>query len=158
MITVVGDGHDGHRIESADGTSLGTIRNGAVRLGAFRSERELLSAATPLWSALDAALARQYTGWNSYEPAAALRLVHDGASEWVSDGRRPLARVVRPAPRSSARALALEVVLPSYATDGVLILVATALVRALDRHAEAASLPLQHAAATSPDACDVAAL
>jgi hypothetical protein len=157
MITVVGDGQDGHRIEAVDGTQLGTIRNGAVRLGAFRSERELLSAALPLWSALDAALARQYAGWRRYTPTAPLRLVHDGASEWVSDGRRPLARVVRPAPSAGSRALALEVVLPSYATDGVLISVATALVRALERHAAEATLPLPPAA-THAAARDVAAL
>lgn len=134
MVTVVGDGGDGHRLERADGTLVGIVRNGAVRIGEFRSDAALTGAALELWTALDGALRRQYPGWRSYAPVpGTLRLVHDGAWEWVSDGVRPLARVIRPPARATDGATRLEFVLPTYATDGVLVAAAVTLVRALDR-------------------------
>jgi hypothetical protein len=139
MIRVLSDGHDGHRIENADGIAIGTIRNGTIRLGGFASERAALDAVVPLWTALDGSLARQYPGWRRHEPTQRLRLAHDGAHEWVSDGSRPLARIGRPAARAAGRELSLEFVLPSFATDGALITAATALVRALEEHRAAFS-------------------
>lgn len=134
MFNVVSVGDDRHQLETADGTVAATVHNGVVRLGAFRSDEEIIAAATALWPAFDATLQRQYTGWPMYRPRAnALRLVHDGAWEWVSDGRRPLARVVRPSALSDDDVSRLEFVLPSYATEGVVIVAAVSLARALER-------------------------
>lgn len=138
MVTVIADGTNGHRIEDAGGALLGVIRGKTIRLAGFASEAAALDATLPLWRALDAMLGRAYPGWPRYEPEALpLRFVHDGAHEWTSDGTRPLARVVRPAATAVEGTLSLEFVLPSYATDGVLITAASALVHALERWRDA---------------------
>jgi len=138
MVTVIADGTNGHRIEGANGALLGLIRGKTIRLTGFSGDADALRATTPLWRALDAMLGRAYPGWPRYEPGTApLRLVHDGAHEWTSDGTRTLARVLRPAPGATDRTLSLEFLLPSYATDGVLITAASALVHALERWRDA---------------------
>ena len=134
MIRIRGDRHDGHRIERDDGVTIGSIRNQAIRLTGFATDREALDVVAPLWAALDSMLATQYPGWPRYQPVGALRIAHDGAWEWATDGQRPLARLVRGGAKAG---LGVEFVLPSYATDGALISAATALVHALDRHREA---------------------
>ena len=131
MIRILSDRHDGHRIENDDGLAIGSIRNQAIRLTGFGSDRDVLDAIPPLWAALDGMLERHYTGWKRYQPEGTLRLAHDGAYEWATDGRRPLARLVR---GNAASGHGVEFVLPSYATDGVLVSAATALVLALERH------------------------
>ena len=135
MVRVIGTDDGGYRLEQVDGALLGTVRNRVVRLGRFSSDEDAISAAQALWTALDAALQRHYASWPRYAPdPAALRLVHDGAYEWVSDGVRPLARVIRSPSRPALGHARLEFVLPTFATEGVAIGVATALVKALEQH------------------------
>lgn len=136
MIRVLADGEQRHRLEDADGRLLGWIRRRAVGLRGFASERDAMTAAVDGWRALETALRREYAGWPRFEPALTrLRLVHDGAHKWISDGRTPLARIVRPpADRGSDASYAIEFVLPSYASEGVAIAAAQVVARALQDH------------------------
>ncbi len=133
MVSILSDGNDGHRLEDADGRLLGSIRNRTIRLGGLASEPEAIDAAVAAWNALDLALSRQFPGWPRHEPARdAIGLVHDGAYEWISDGRRPMARLFRPrADRAAEPSFAIEFVLPSYASEGVAITAAPQMLRAL---------------------------
>ena len=88
-------------------------------------------AAVVVWDTLDAALARQYSGWPRHQPVLdQLRLAHDGAYEWITDGRKPLARLVRESvERASDKLFAIEFVLPSYASEAVAISAAHVMAR-----------------------------
>jgi hypothetical protein len=143
MITVLADGDGRHRLEDATGRSIGWVRGRAIGFGGMGSEGGAVAAVVTAWPALTAALRRHYFGPPADEPAwDQLRLVHDGAYEWVSDGRRPLARLHRPtADRRDgdvggdlAGDFAIEFVLPSYATEGVAVAVALVVGTALRRH------------------------
>jgi hypothetical protein len=103
------------------------------------------------WQALKSVLRRQYAGWPAYEPALdQLRLVHDGAYEWISDGMSPLARVLRPpADRAVAAGLAIEFVLPSYASEGVAVAAAQLMSQRLRDHVRRAPAVTDAAAPTS---------
>jgi hypothetical protein len=136
MIRVLADGEQRHRIEDAEGRLIGWIRRRAVGFRAFPSEGHAMTAAVAGWRALESVLRREYAGWPRFEPATdELRLVHDGAHEWISDGRTPLVRLIRPAadvgPDGS---FAIEFVLPSYATEGVVIAAAQVVAGALQAH------------------------
>lgn len=116
-----------HRLETGSGRVLGWIQGHAIGLLGLRDEKEALTWAPSLRLALDDALARQYP--ERYQPVkdfSNLRLVHDGAYEWIAAGDVPLARVHRPSERGDDR-FALEFVLPSYASEAVAIAAATTL-------------------------------
>ncbi len=136
MLSVHADGENRYRLEHATGESIGWIRGRAIGIIGLRTERDALRAAVTGARAMQAALRRQYPGWPQHEPAYdALRLVHDGAYEWVSDGLTPVARLVRLAPaRSFEGPFGLEFVLPSFASEGVAMVVAQALGSALLPH------------------------
>jgi hypothetical protein len=138
MIRVLADGEQRHRLEDAEGRFIGWIRRRAVGFRGFSSEREAMTAAVDGWRALESVLRREYPGWPRFEPVFdELRLVHDGAHEWISDGRTPLARIVRPpADGGSDASFAIEFVLPSYATEGVAMAAAQVVARALYDHAQ----------------------
>lgn len=138
MVRFLADGENGHRLERADGVHIGSIRGRAIRLLGLRSEEEAIGAAIVVWRALDAALERHFPGWPRHEPLAdAVRLVHDGAYQWITDGERPLARLLRASPASSGTPVALEFVMPSFASEGAMIAVAGTMVRALDEFRKA---------------------
>ncbi len=133
MITILADGDYGHRLEDADGRNVGSIRNRTIRLGGLASEEEAMAATVDVWRVLDASLARQFPGWPRHQLATdRIRLVHDGAYEWISDGK-PLARLVRPrGDETIDTPFAIEFVLPSYSSDGVLISSAQLMAKALE--------------------------
>jgi hypothetical protein len=133
MVRFLADGENGHRLERADGVHIGSIRGRAIRLLGLRSEEEAIEASVVIWRALDAALERQFPGWPRHDPLAdEIRLAHDGAYEWITDGERPLARLLPPRSASSGANFALEFVMPSFASEGAMIAVAGTMVRALD--------------------------
>ena len=120
--TLISLGDRKHRLETASSRVLGWIHGHAVGLSGLRDETEALTWAPSLRLALDDALARQYP--ERYQPVrdfSNLRLVHDGAYEWIAAGDVPLARVLRPSSKSGAERFALEFVLPSYASESVAI-------------------------------------
>jgi hypothetical protein len=137
MVRFLADGELRHRLEDADGNHIGWIRRRAVGFRGFQSERDAIDAAVDAWRALESVLRREYTGWPRFEPVLeALHLVHDGAHEWISDGRTPLARLARPTDSGPDTSFAIEFVLPSYASEGVAIAAAQVMARALQDHTQ----------------------
>lgn len=130
MMKVLTTGESRHRLEEADGTHVGWIHGRALGFRGMRSEAEALAAVAAAWRSFDAALRRHYFGRPAHETTLdQLRLVHDGAYEWVTDGRAPLARLYRPGDVGGD--FAIELVLPTYASEGVAISVAQVVAGAL---------------------------
>ncbi len=135
MVRALADGEDRHRLEDADGRDIGWIVRRAIGFRGFATQEDAMNAAFASWQALEAALNREYAGRPKREVSAdSLRVVHDGASEWVSDGQLPLARLQRPHGDTPDSAFAIELQLPSYATEGVTIAAAQVLARAIGSH------------------------
>ena len=96
MIRVLAVSDDRHRLEDESGPDIGWIRGRAIGLRGLDDETHAVAAVRALWPVVVAALRRHYFGYPEHDVGrAALRLVHDGAYEWVSDGRviklRPVA-------------------------------------------------------------------
>jgi hypothetical protein len=129
MIRILADGENRHRVESEDGRHLGWIRRRVIGLRGFASESDAIQAATRAWHALEAILRREYPGWPRFEPSFdRLRLVHDGAYEWISDGKTPIARLHRPGEAKDS-SYGVEFVLPSFSSEGVAIAAALVMAR-----------------------------
>ncbi len=141
MITVTAQGDRRYRILDARGRAVGWIHDHAVGFQGWRRDADAIAAAESAWGPLEATLRRHYFGRPlRLAPEGPLRLVHDGAYEWVSDGRTPIARLHR---GDGHDALALEFVLPSYVTEGVVHAAAQVLARALG-HFEGAATRVPH--------------
>jgi hypothetical protein len=142
MFRVLGEGDDRHRLEDAAGARIGWINGRAIGLRGLASESVAMRAAVAASHALETALRREYPG-RPRQPLAVdeLQIVHDGAYEWVADGARPLARLLRPmadvAPDHPDASYGIELVLPSYSTEGVAISSALTLARVVIGFAEA---------------------
>ena len=136
MLTVHADGESRYRLENEHGAQVGWIRGRTIGVTGLHTERDALRAAAAGARAVQTALRRQYPGWPQHQPALeALRLVHDGAYEWVTDGRQPIARLLRLDSASPFQApFGLEFVMPSFSSEGVAIVVAQALGWALQEH------------------------
>jgi hypothetical protein len=135
MITFHSDGETRYRLERADGRDIGWIRGLAIGFDGIRTEAQALGAVRCAVPVFDAALRRHYFGWPMRVlNDAELRLVHDGAYEWVSMGVRPLARLHRPQAKRGHGDFAIEFVLPSYASEGVAISVAQTLGAAIQAY------------------------
>lgn len=135
MVRALADGEDRHRLEDADGRDIGWIVRRAIGFRGFATQQDAVDAAFASWQALEGALNREYAGRPKREVSPdALRVVHDGASEWVSDGLLPLARLQRPNGDTPDSSFAIELQLPSYATEGVTIAAAQVLARAIGAH------------------------
>jgi hypothetical protein len=128
------DGNDDRlRLEDLEGRNVGWIRGHTIGFGGLPSEEIALRAVTKTWMALETTLQRVYSGRASRAvKESKIRVVHDGAYEWVADGFRPLARLLRPhTGRNSEPSYALEFMVPSYATQHVTIAAAQAVWEAL---------------------------
>jgi hypothetical protein len=132
MLRVLSDGDDRYRLENDDDVQVGWINGRAIGFRGFMTEGDAREGAVAAWQALDLVLRRQYPGWPSYTPALdALHLMHDGAYEWFADGTAPIARLIRPQRRAYDLTYGIELVLPSYASEGVAITAAHAVGAAL---------------------------
>jgi hypothetical protein len=122
MFKVFIDGNDDRlRLEDLAGRQVGWIRGHTLGFGGLASEKAALRAAVDAWGALDELLQRTYPR-RVRRPAheSNVRLLHDGAYEWIADGFRPIARLLRPrTDRNSEDSFALEFLVPSYATQHV---------------------------------------
>ncbi|HEX6597712.1 MAG TPA: hypothetical protein VF034_00190 [Gemmatimonadaceae bacterium] len=136
MLRVLSDGDDRYRLENQDDVQVGWINGRAIGFRGFATEAAAKDGAVAAWRALDLVLRRQYPGWPSYAPALDdLQLVHDGAYEWFADGTAPIARLIRPQRRAYDLTFGIELVLPSYASEGVAITAAHAVGAALESSA-----------------------
>ena len=135
MLKILSDGENRHRLEDSTGTSVGWIRGRHIGFRGFPSENSARDAAVAAWKALQASLRQIYPGWPPYEAAMhKLRKVHDGTYEWFYDGTAQIARLLRPHPRAYDSSLGIELVLPSYASEGVAMTVAQSVARATAPH------------------------
>ena len=134
MFKVFIDGNDDRlRLEDLAGRNVGWIRGHTIGFGGLPSEEIALRAVPEAWKALEITLERVYRG-RAPRPVkeSNIDVVHDGAYEWVADGFRPLARLMRPhTGRNSEASYALEFMVPSYATQHVTIAAAQAVWEAL---------------------------
>jgi hypothetical protein len=133
MLRIIADGENRFRLESANGVDVGWIRNRTLGFRGLPSEATTIEATVDSSRALEVSLAREFPGRPIHEISApGVRLVHDGAYEWIADGDRPLARILRPTsglfPETD---FGLEFQLPSYATHHVSIAGAQAVWRVL---------------------------
>ncbi|CAN5134696.1 hypothetical protein BH09GEM1_BH09GEM1_18960 [soil metagenome] len=136
MIKVIGDGGDRrHSLEDADGAKVGWIRGNVIGFSALQSEERAVNAALAAWRALERAFGRHYFGWKP-QPARFDRVhfVQDGAYEWLAAGECPLARLHRPPADARAGTFAIEIVLPSYASEAATISVAQILGNVVEAH------------------------
>ena len=136
MVRALADGEDRHRLEDADGRDIGWIVRGAIGFQGFATETHAMQAALDSWRALEASLNREYAGRPKREVLSErLRIVRDGAKEWISDGRIRLAGLHRlPDGPGGEVVFAIELHLPSYATEGVAVAAAQVLARAVRHH------------------------
>jgi len=133
MLRVLSDGDDRYRLENQDDVQIGWINGRAIGFRGFATEAAAKDGAVAAWRALDLVLRRQYPGWPSYAPTLDdIQLVHDGAYEWFADGTAPIARLIRPQRRAYDLTFGIELVLPSYASEGVAITAAHAVGAALE--------------------------
>ncbi len=159
MVRILSDGDDRYRLENDSNLHVGWINGRAIGFRGFATEDEAMAGAVTAWRALDVVLRRQYPGWPNYHPSFdTLRLMHDGAYEWFADGTSPIARLIRPQRRAWDLTFGIELVLPSYASEGVAIAAAHAVGGALAQSdASEMALPSADFASTKhPDGGDAA--
>jgi hypothetical protein len=124
-----GDGK--YRLENSAGAIIGWIRGQVVGLTGFASVADAMTNVPILNRRLEAVLA-QHHAWRPANEVSyqTLRLVHDGAYEWIADGARPIARVYRPGIAGTpSGSVSIEFVLPESATEAAIIRAALATVQ-----------------------------
>ncbi len=135
MLKILSDEDNKHRLEDSAGVNIGWINGRAIGFRGFATEESAREAAIAAWRALDSSLRQQYPGWPRYEPAFdQLRTVHDGVYEWFHDGTTEIARLLRPQRRAYDHSYGIELVLPSYASEGVAITAAQSVAKAVIPH------------------------
>jgi hypothetical protein len=119
MLHVIADGENRHRLIDHQGREVGWIRGRAVRFLGFASEADVMDGARRAWRALNDILRRPVDGSTARPALQNLKLVHDGAYEWIADGAIPVARLFRPNARDTS--FAIELLVPSHVPDGIAI-------------------------------------
>jgi hypothetical protein len=138
MLKILSDGDDKHRVENSTGVAIGWIAGRTIGFRGFVTVSDARDAAIAAWHALDRVLRQQFTGWPRYQPRLdQLRLAHDGAYEWFTDGTSPVARLLRPQRRAYDHSFGIELVLPSFASEGVAIAAAHSVARAIEPYRDA---------------------
>lgn len=155
MFKVFIDGNDDRlRLENESGEVIGWIRGHGFAFAGLPTEKAAVRAAAESWMRLEKTLERGYPG-RVPRPIkeSAVRLVHDGAYEWIADSARPIARLLRPqTPRNPGDSFALEFMVPSYATQHVTIAAAQAVWEVVSTHvsSEAAGVAAPAGAKRTP--------
>ena len=133
MLKILSDSDNKHRVEDATGTQFGWISGRTIGFRGFATEDNARDATIAGWRAFERVLRHHYAGCLNYEPQLdQLRRMHDGAYEWFYDGTAPIARLLRPQPRAYDHSFGIELVLPSYASEGVAIAAAHAVATAIE--------------------------
>jgi hypothetical protein len=186
MLQIMPQGDDAFRLVERGGRVVGWLRGATIRIGAFGSEREAVEAAVHGDRVLDAYLRGGARRTATPDPSRGddapwdvtpshpgeavtppgvppgLRMVHDGAYEWVVVGRRPVARLIRPStawsvggepgtppagdtrsrvpgPAGPERTFALEFVVPTSVASTTRLTLARILHLAITQRASAAA-------------------
>ena len=139
MLRVFSEGDDLYRLEDGTGAQVGTIRGRTIGFLGFATEADARAAAISAWSAMTDSLRREYPSWPRYELALdRISTVHDGAYEWYYDGTKAIARLLRPRRGDRTPSFGIELLLPSYASEGVAITASHAMARAVALYRDAA--------------------
>ncbi|HEX7981653.1 MAG TPA: hypothetical protein VF461_23795 [Gemmatimonadaceae bacterium] len=142
MMRVFGEGDDLYRLEDGAGAHIGTIRGRTISFRGFSTEARARDAAVAAWCAMNDALRREYPSWPHHELVLErLGTTHDGAYEWFYDGTKAIARLIRPRPGARDLTYGIELLLPSYSSEGVAIMASHAMARAVAAHRDATPLP-----------------
>jgi len=142
MFKIFADGDDDRlRLEDSAGRRVGWIRGHTIGFDGLASEKAALRAAVEAWPSLETTLHREFPGRVKWAiNRANIDLTRDGGSEWIADGSRPLARLLRPLTgRNADDSFALEFFVPSYATQHVTIAAAQAVGEVLSKYKPAVS-------------------
>ena len=112
---------------------IGWVNGQTIGFRGFATEADARDAALSARRAFDRTLRAQYPGWEGADVALdRLHLVHDGASEWFFDGRSAVARLLRPQRRAYDASFGIELVLPSFANEGLAVAAAYAVSSAVE--------------------------
>lgn len=132
MMRVFAEGDDRYRLEDGRGLHIGTIRGRTISFRGFVTETAARDAAVAAWLAMNDALRREYPSWPHHElTRERLGTTHDGAYEWFYDGTRAIARLIRPRAGGRELTYGIELVLPSYSSEGVAIAASHGMARAV---------------------------
>ena len=127
---LVSEGDGKYRLEDQWGEMVAWARGHVVGLNGFFSVADSMAAVPVLVQAVDEVLGKENPRRRFPEvDYDMMRLVHDGAYEWIAVGAVPLARLHRPwgtAPPNDS--FAIELVLPSSTTEATAISAAFAIV------------------------------
>jgi hypothetical protein len=132
MFNIIGDGDRKYRIMLGDEVAVGWLTDRAVGFRGMKTEAVAQEAAIAAWRAMDSVLTNHYAGGPRRDPSFdRMRVTNDGAFEWFHEGTTPIARLLRPHRRAFNATFGIELVLPSYATEGVGVTVAQGVARAI---------------------------
>ena len=110
-MVVLANGENSYRLVDADGAEVGWIRSKTIRFGGFDGEAAAIAAALEGGRALAGCLKREIgVSHPALSDDPRPRKVHDGAYEWIADGKVPVARLLPDDSREGESALAIEFV------------------------------------------------
>lgn len=141
MLSVFETGEDTFRLSNSKDEEVGWVRAGALGFTGFPDESTATEAALRGSDALTAYLERLSGSSEPVESSSGrVKIVHDGAYEWITRGSVPLARLYRPDRDAAQRkrgSFAVEFVLPSYVRAGTVISAAQVVYHAVTRVSDA---------------------
>lgn len=156
MLSVFETGDATFRLSNSRDEEVGWIKGGALGFGRLPTEADAIEAALAGGDALAGYLDRlSGASQPSERSTGKVKVVHDGAYEWVTRGGTPIARLYRPDRDPAQRkqgTFAVEFVLPSYVKDGTTIAAAQVVHHAITRlEKEGREVPAtKRKAATAP--------
>lgn len=122
MVKIMSEGDGKHRVEDDRDQRIGWINGLAIGFRGFTTEEDARDAAVSARHALDKTIRSHHPGWPDRTLVAQrVRTVHDGAYEWFYDGSIAIARVLRPQRRAYDSSFGIELVLPSFANEGLAV-------------------------------------
>ena len=134
---VFSEGDDLYRLEDGTGMHIGTIRGRTISFRGLPTEDAARDAAVAAWGALNDALRREYPSWPHHE--LALDRIGRGARRRVRVVLRRRAGDRAPgsaATGSREHTFGVELVLPSYSSEGVAIMASHGMARAVAPYRE----------------------
>jgi hypothetical protein len=155
MLSIFDTGDASFRLANQRDEDVGWIRASAIGFDGFDSEPEALEAAVAGSEALAGYIERLTgTGPRLDRPRGRVRLVHDGAYEWVTRGVEPLARLYRPErdhpEHRRRRTFGVEFVLPSYVKPGAAVSASQVVYHAIAGRAATDDAPVADGASRTP--------
>lgn len=126
---LVSEGDAKYRLEDRWGETVAWARGHVVGSNGFFSVAESMAAVPVLVKAVDEVLEREHLRRRLADvDYDMMRLVHDGAYEWIAVGAVPLARLHRPRGTTPPNdSFAIELVLPTSATEATAVSAALAI-------------------------------